>query len=268
MTPEEIYTEIHQEVVGDVSIGATSTSKLAEFRKLIYNITSMSLILQGLWEIFRKILQSTADAVPTCNAAWWDREIRKFQYGHTLLLDGLSKQYYYETADPDSQIVSRVAIIDQARKGLIKVAKDGPVALSADERAALSSYIKKRQPLGSNIVLISQAGDVIKIVLDVHYDPIIPKATVQANVEAAVNVYLASLDFNVGKSGTFYITYMIDVIQAVEGVVDVTATEVAASQFGAPELATIARKYVPVAGYVSIHPDHQLADTITYTPEA
>lgn len=263
---KEIYEEINQEVIDDVTLGATSTSKVAEWRKLLYNVVAQSEILEGLWDIKQEELQAAADAVPTANAAWWDREIRKFQYEDELLLDPISLKYYYAVLDQAAQIVTRVAIIDQSGRGVIKIAKSGPVALSVDERAALSSYIKKIQPLGSNITLISQAADVIRIVGTVHYDPIIPLATVKTNVETAITNYLASLDFNVGKSGTFYTTYLIDAIQAVSGVVDVTVSQITAAQNGG-DLAPVTRKYVPVAGYITIHPDNPLSVSINYTPE-
>ena len=265
-TELEIYEKVNGEVIDDVSLNATSESKVAEFRKLIYTVTSISSILQGLWEIMKRQLIAAADSVPTCNASWWDSEIRKFQYGDALLLNDTTKKYYYEELDTDAQIVTRVAIVDQSGRGIIKVAKNGPVALTTDERNALSSYIKKIQPLGSNISVISQAADVIKLPLTVYYDPIIPQATVQTAVELAVNTYLSSLDFNVGKTGTYYTTYLIDAIQEVEGVVDVKAGDIQASQDGGT-LVSVARKYVPVAGYLTVHPDHALGDTITYTAE-
>lgn len=265
-TRTEIYEEINQEIITDASLGATSTSKTAEHRLLIYDVTEISNILQGLWEIMKSVLVSAADAVPTCNAAWWDREIRKFQYGYTLTLDSITKKYYYDVEDSDAQIVTSVAVIDQSGKGVIKVAKEGPVALTASEKSALSSYIKKLQPLGSNIVLISQDADVIRLPLSIYYDPIIPLSTVQANVEEAINTYLSSLDFQTGKTGTFYTTYLIDAIQAVEGVVDVVAGVIQASQSNGV-LATISRKYAPVAGYLTVHPDYSLSDTLTFIAE-
>ena len=267
MEPEEIYQEIHDEVVDNVSLGATSTSKVAEWRKIIYIVTNISLVLQGLWDIMITQLKSTADTVPTCNDAWWDREIRKFQYGHTLLLDSVTRKYYYAIEDIDSRIVTRVAIHQQSGLGIIKVAKDGPAPLDTDERSALDSYIRKVQPTGANITLISDAADLIRLDLIIYYDPIVPQGTVQADVEAAINTYLSSLSFNVGKTGTFYTTYLIDAIQTVTGVVDVTVTAISANQQGESILLDIERKYVPVAGYLDVHPDHALADTITYTPE-
>jgi hypothetical protein len=46
----------------------------------------------------------------------------------------------------------------------------------------------------------------------------------------------------------------------------VKAGDIQASQDGGT-LVSVARKYVPVAGYLTVHPDHALADTITYTAE-
>lgn len=263
----EIYQAIDEAVTEDVALGATSASKVAEFRLIEYLVTAISNILQGIWDIKKRDLQAVADAVATCNEPWFAREISRFQYGDTLILNSQSKKYGYAEENLDAQIVTQVAVSDQGGVGIIKVAKDGPSPLSNDERLALSSYVKKIQPLGSNIVLISQAADVIKLVGTIHVDPIIPVGTIQANVEQAINDYLASLAFQSDRKGTLYTTYLIDAIQAVEGVLDVTLSEVAVGQSGDVTLATVNRKYVPVAGYFVVHPDHALADNLTYSSD-
>lgn len=264
---KEIYEDINEEVINDISLGATSDSKEAEHRKIIYTVSEISRIHENRWDVLKEELQDAADAVPTCNDSWWEREIKRFQYGHTLLLDSITRKYYYEEDDEDARIVTRVAVTSQNKRGIIKVAKAGPAPLESAEKTALDSYIKKVQPTGANITLISQAADEIKMELTVYFDPIVPQATVQTNVETAINDYLASLAFNVGKTGTFYISYLVDAIQAVEGVVDVTVENVEANQDGEASLLPVLRKYVPIAGYLTVHPDHALADTITYTSE-
>lgn len=259
----EIYQEINDEVTSDLTINATSTSKVSEFRLWEYIVAQTSLLLQGLWEIKKTELQQAADAVPTCNDSWWDAELRKFQYGDELLLDNVTKKYYYEITDTTKQIVNSVAISNQQ----IKVAKAGPAPLTDDERAALDSFVRKVQPLGTNIILISQDADVIHLDVEIFYDAIVPLNDVQTAVESAINTYLTSLDFSVGRTGTFYITFLVDALQAVNGVVDVKVNNVLAGQTGATELSTVSRKYSPVAGYLVVDPDNPLATSLTYTPE-
>ena len=267
-TLKEIYEEINQEVTNDLELGATSTSKVAEFRLLQYVVTSISSVLQGLWNVMETTLINTAKKVPSCNEVWWNAEIRKFQYGHELIIvDVENKKYGYAVKDEDAQIITRVAVVSQPGRGLIKVAKADPAALSVDELAALKSYKNKILPLGSNISIISQDADIIKIPGTVYYDPIIPLSVTQPLVEAAINSYLSSLEFNVGKTGTFYTTYLTDAIQAVDGVVDFIPGQIMAAQDG-DALGNIDRKYVPVAGYITIDPVNPLTDTLTYVAES
>ena len=261
---KEIYEEINQEVVDDITIGATSTSKVAEFRLWEYIFAKASEIMQGLWEIMKGELQATADMVPTCNDAWWDREIRRFQYGHNLVIDPVTKKYSYAVNDEAARIISRVAVVGNR----IKVAKDGPTALSVDEYNALVSYKRQVQPTGANIFIVSQDADIIRVTAEIFYDPIIDRSTITTNVEKAINDYLATLAFNVGKTGYFYTTYMMDAIQEVEGVVDVDVSQVLAGSAGSASLGLVDRKYVPVAGYIVVDPANSLSNTLTYTVES
>lgn len=260
----EIYEEINQEVATDVRLGATSASKVAEFRLLQYVVTSISEILQGIWDIKKRELQAAADAVPSCNASWFEREIRAWQFGDNIILDTNTRKYGYAAIDAAKQIVTQVAITDQQGVGLIKVAKQGPVALDITELNALKSYVKKIQPLGSNIVVISQAADIIKIQGTIYIDPIIETSVIKTNVETAINDYLASLAFQSDRNGTFYTTYLIDAIQKVEGVLDIELTSVSARQTGAAELSHVSRIYTPVAGYFVVDPANPLDATLRY----
>lgn len=266
-TNAEIYTEVHDELIADAEIGATSPSKVSEHARITLTVTRISQVLQGLWEIMLRALQSAADAVPSCNAAWWKDQILAFQYGHELVLDNITKKYGYAVEDDDARIITRVAIYNQSGRGVIKVAKAGPTALDVNELAALKAYKNKILPLGSNIVILSQAADLIKIVGTVYYDPIIPLSVTQPLVEAAIVDYLATLAFAEGREGVFYKIELVDAVQTVPGVIDFQSSEIAASQDGAASLSQVVRKYVPVAGYLDIHPDHALANTLTYVAE-
>ena len=263
----EVYETINGEVTSDTSIGATSTSKTAEYRLITYTITAISKVLAGLWDIKKRELQKAAEVVPSCNSIWWADKIRAFQFGHELRVND-NLEYYYLNDDPDARIVDRVAVYQLGDKGSIKVAKAGPTPLSEGELAALRSYKNKILPLGSNIIITSQEADVIKIVGSVYYDAITPLSSVRDGVSLAINSYLADLEFNVGRSGTFYTSHLTDRIQEVRGVIDFVPTELAAGKMGDTRLVKVERKYVPVAGYIRIHPDFGLSSTLTFAPES
>lgn len=257
-TEIEIFTEIDKAVKSDLTLGATSPSAVAEFRLIEFTITKTSKILQGLWQVFEKLLINRAAEVPTCNVPWWDREIRKFQFGHELLLDPDTLKYYYEIIDIDAQIVDRVAVSHGIGKGVIKAAKSGSVALDEPERDALLSYIQRIQPLGSNILLISQSGDVLKYNLKVYFDPIVPKSEVMANVDSAVASYLEELAFADGINGIFYSSKLVDKIQEVSGVVDVLVVSLTGTPSGATSETQFDRKYLPVAGHMVADPNSEI----------
>jgi hypothetical protein len=257
----EIYQEINDEV-GSSAIGGTSESKTAEFRLWEYVWSCMSWIQQQLWDAFKLDLQAIAEAAPTCNAAWWNTEVRKYQHGDELLFNATTAKYYYAEPDEDLQIIKRVAVVDQSGYGVIKVAKEtagSPVALSEYELTSFQAFVARIQPFGSNISIISQDADLLNLPITIHYDAIVPLATVTANVEAAVAAYLSGIVFD----GRFYTIRLVDAIQAVTGVVDVIPGVFEGKQDGGV-YGVIDRSYNPVSGYMDIDPDFLLADTITY----
>lgn len=254
----EIYKEIDDAVV-TAAIGAASESKVAEFRLWEYIFAALSWLQKELWKEYKAELSGIADAAPTCNAAWFNTEVRKYQHGDELLLNEDTGKYYYAEPDEDLQIITRVAVVDQAGYGVIKVAKDGPAALTEYELTSFQAFVARIQPFGSNISVISQAADLLKLPITIIYDAIVPLATVETNVQAAINTYLANLDFN----GTFYIIRLVDAIQAVTGVVDVIPGTIEAKQDGGA-YGEVERKYNPVAGYLAIDGDYDLDDSLTF----
>lgn len=259
----ELYQTITDDVESDPTLaGVVSVSKTADYKLWMYIWAVVSWLQQKVVDAFRGEIQAIADAAPTCNALWFDAEVRKWQFGDPLLFDDTLKKYYYATIDESKQLAARVAVVDQSGKGIIKVAKEvggEPFALSASELNSLKAYVKRVQPFGTNISVISAQADLIRLPITITYDAIVPLATLQANVEAAITEYLAALDFN----GAFYIIRLQDAIQQVEGIIDVADGNIEAAQ-AAGTFVSINRKYVPVSGYIKVDPGTPLSGSITY----
>lgn len=267
-TIEQVYTAINKEVLDDVSLGATSTSKMAEWRKILYTVTSISEILQGLWDVKKRELKRAAELVPTCNSIWWANEIKKFQYGHQLQINS-NYEYFYLVDDEAAKIIKHAAIYSRPGKGLIKVAKEGPTRLTTSELQSVRAFKNKILPLGSNIVVSSHDPDEIKILGNVYYDPLVPLTQLQPKVEQAILDYLSSLEFQEGSNGAFYMVRLTDEIQKVTGVTDFVPEEISIRQNGNEDsLVPITRKHISFAGYMTIHPDHPLNGSINYIPES
>lgn len=260
----EIYTAINNEISADADLSAlTSVSKTAVYRLWMYIWAVMSFIQEELFGEAKAEMQTIVDNAIPGTDRWLALEVKKFQYGDSLSFDDETGDYFYAVIDPAKQIIFRVAISSNAGQSTVKVAKDdgsgNPIALSTDQLNALKSYIQQIQYAGSNIITVSLPSDKIKLPITIYYDAITPLPTLQSNVEAAINGYLAELDFN----GTFYISKLVDAIQAVENVEDVVIGSVEArSDAGA--FNPVSRIYLPVSGYLEVDSGFPLSTTITY----
>jgi uncharacterized phage protein gp47/JayE len=149
----------------------------------------------------------------------------------------------------------------------IKVAKDDPPApLAAGEVTALEDYLSVIMPAGPIVTVMSDTADKLYVDADVYYDGQFVDS-IQTDVEAAINTYLASLDFN----GAVYVSKIQDAIQNVRGVNDVVINEVRARKDATvfAGATTITRQWSTVAGYIveETTSGQTFADTITYTAE-
>ncbi len=203
---------------------------------------------EKLLDLFKaEIEQKNRDAV-VGRAAWYAAKALEFQFGDSLtVVDGVVK---YTTPDTSKQIVKRAACKGGANS-VLKVAtlnSSGQVVpLNSTELAAFTDYVSNFMFAGTNLTIISQATDLLRLTLEVYYDPLLAVDTVKANCITAIETYLATLDFN----GILKVSALEDAIQAVAGVKDVFIQTIQAKQHTG-SYASVERVYQTVAGYIQI----------------
>lgn len=263
----DIYTYLHGEMISDVSLGLSSRSHVAEWELWIGVVAFVSYLQEQLFEQAKVDLTAIRNSGISANKAFFAREWKKFQYGDPLLVDDDAKKYYYETIDPDKQLIKRLAIGQGVNSWELRVAKTvngAPVKLSPDELNAFRAYVQDTAPPGPIIPIISRDSDKIRAHFTVYYDPIVPLYQVKEQVEAACLRYIATIDIE-GES-RYYISKHQDELEAVEGVVDVVAGSVEAKIEGSAFL-SVERVYEPYSGYLEWDPESTLAEMITYKIE-
>lgn len=248
--------------VSQLNTDLNSGSKVSVWRLFVYLISLAHHRLEMFWDVFKiEIEQIVADA-PTGTLPWYQLQMLKFQYGDTLQF--VDEKYVYPTIDESKKIVKLCAVEDRADGVVvIKVANlsnNLPVPLTTIEKTALEAYVKKIRFAGTKFSIVSTPPDLLKFVGTIFYDPNVPLSTVQQNVETAIDLYLKNLPFN----GVFKINALIDIIQAVEGVTDVTVGSIEA-KYGALPYSVITRTYTAQAGYIDIDPLNPLTNTLSYS---
>jgi len=119
---------------------------------------------------------------------------------------------------------------------------------------------------GTDLTIISNPSDTLKIRYDIVYDPLVLTETGELintpgtyPVHDVINEFIGNLPFN----GVLNLTQLTDAIQQVEGVVDPTLVS-AWAKFGSLPYSLINKNYQADAGHMVIDPANPLTSTINY----
>lgn len=263
-TVEKIQAEIIAEKEATPELAdLISNSKTAIWRFWVYVVATAIWLHEKFFDAYKEELEGILENTIVGTGAWYVTMLYKFQQGDTVVI--LSNYGVgYLIIDESKQIIKRAAY--QELEGgvlLLKVAKENAgeiVKLTNDELTEVKGYVDKFKFAGTKTNVISEDADKLRAYMNIYYDAVIPLATMKANVEAAIEGYLAGLDFN----GSVSINKLIDALQQVTGIEDVLATNmIGISTLGNT---TFNRVYFTRSGYIKPDdtPGFTLNDTLTY----
>lgn len=292
ITEKETFTELNaltpipettQILLNDLQ----SSSKVAIWRLWFW------VVAVAIWS-HEKIFDSHIQEVETLilnktfgQLRWYEQVSKAFQYGYTLLWNDTNYRYEYSDTTSTPAVASK--IITQAasteisttvgKEIILKVAK-GTVgslsALSSTEKIAFDYYIDRIKPAGTNITTISASADDLKLSITVTYDPLViavdgstPERGYLISdssvypIEEAVIDYIQQIEFD----SYFKVLDLVDAIQAVDGVLNVTVQK-ASARYGALPYTDIMideqQRYNANAGYLAMATGH---DVDEYFPD-
>lgn len=264
---EEVHT-IYEKLVGEKNNDAilknklTSNSKTAIWRLWIYVFAFVSWVQEKFWEQIKIEIQEIADKAQPGNNLWLEEQIKLFQNGDTLkYLKDRNPKYYYESIDPDKQIIKRVSLVRVGNVTKVKVATEddeGELSkLTTQQLVNFQAFLNQVQFAGTSLNASSLDADILHTDLTIYFDNKSP----EEEVTKAYQQYLIELN-GLNFNGTFYTSELIKRLKMVNNVIDVGINIVEAkSAIG--EFVQINRKYEPVSGYLKIDPQ----SLITYVVE-
>ena len=253
-------------ITGDVTWDSTF-SKVSVENMLMYVVAFVAHTLEVMMDAFRKDVdtQIAQNIVPTVR--WYHTQAVAFQYGDQLVYNEEYGHFEYPEVNEDKKLVKYCAVKD--RGGSIQVLVSGdangvPSVLSNNVLSAFKSYMNQVKVAGVILDVKSLAADGVRIQADVQVDPqIITTDGVRISdgtkaVEDAINGYLANIIYG----GTFNKTKLVDAIQNVEGVVDVTLGKVEVKPSGSTSYTEMpSNNYSAVSGCFQ---SDKLNETIAY----
>ena len=253
-------------ITGDVTWDSTF-SKVSVENMLMYVVAFVAHTLEVMMDAFRKDVdtQIAQNIVPTVR--WYHTQAVAFQYGDQLVYNEEYGHFEYPEVDETKKLVKYCAVKDRGGSIQILVSGDSngvPSVLSNNVLSAFKSYMNQVKVAGIILDVKSLAADGIRIQAEVQIDPqIITTDGVRISdgtkaVEAAINAYLA----NIVYGGTFNKTKLVDAIQKVEGVVDVTLGKVEVKPSGSTSYTEMtSNNYSAVSGCFK---SEKLNETIAY----
>ena len=255
--------------------GLNSTSQTSIWRLWIFIVAACINVYEQLQDVFKAEIETIIENNYVGTPKWIRTKILEFQYSATdpqVLEVTDDTKIAYPVIDPALRIVTRCSVATDFNKIVnIKVAKnEPPEQLTGIEPIALQAYYSELNPAGVYWNLINAVSDKLYIAGDVFYDGQY-SATIQTNVEAAINAYLTGIDFD-GQIKVIDLEYS---IRSVVGVSDIKLQDIwvrrdsiaLGSGFKLVDNYTLAiTSIVPYAGY-AVEEDtvgSTWADTITY----
>ncbi len=195
---------------------------------LIYIVASAIYAHEVIFSQFQTDVTADLGAQKVPSEAWYQAQALAFQDGVVLTFDSATYSYKYATVDTSKQIVKFAAIRTVQDAGITKlkimVSGAAKAALTAEQLARFSTYITQQGVAGMHYLISSTAPDPIAFSITVYYDPLVldneGKRIDDATdvITAAINAYLDSVAYG----GQFYVSKLMDKLQSVEGVEDIS----------------------------------------------
>jgi hypothetical protein len=204
------FVEIAQSIFDDKNsrselYSLNSTSKAAIFRNWVFISANAQQSLEIIQDRFKSEIETIIASNAVGTPSWYVERIKEFQLGDDLSLVG--NVYRYQTIDPSKQIVAACSFIENSGGTVtLKTAKLNGVALTA--LLSITSLL---------------ADQLVVSGCTIYYDSIFDPDVVKTAVEGALQNFMNSLPFD----GKLRLNDVIDVIQEVDGVEDVTITHLA-----------------------------------------
>lgn len=263
----EIKQEILDQKAQQPELAGLNSSSSEAIWMLWVNLTAYIIWLQeNLWDAHKVEVDLIAGRAVPGTVRWYQYIALQYQEGYSLEWNAEKLQYEYPVIDEAAKIVKRSSVREFGGIVQLKFAKldadDKPEPLDAAEKAAFNSYMYKVKFAGTFLQEISEPSDLLKLNIDVYYDPIRIIVNVQSAVELAINNYISDLPFD----SELRLSKIVDEIQLVDGVVDV-ANLVAEAKHGTLNYSPISVAYVTFAGHMKIDPAFPLSSTINYIPD-
>ena len=196
------------------------------------------------------------------NNYWLIDKAKKFQYGSDIVTDESTNFVpSYTVIDTAQQIIKNASINEVNGKVILKICGRDSNVLGTDEFNSFSSYIKNNIKFaGQRILIQNLPADKLKIIGNIRYKGTFTQSDIQSIVETNINTYIQ----NIGFDSFFVTTDLIDVLKALDGIIDFEINSLESRPDSSQTFLPIVHRVNSTAGYFEIDPNYSLNSYITY----
>lgn len=191
---------------------------------IIYIVAMAARTMEWLHDQFRaEVEERIAMAFPGTISWYWNK-IMQFQFG-----DDLNEDATYDEIHPDLQIIKHCAVFEVDNGIIVKVNKGALTydQLTQTELDALTEYVRHIKFAGTVAYVYSFNPDELELEFNIWRDPMVLDEDMNRITDGEPVITNAIVNYLNGivYGGMLNKTKLIDAIQTVEGVVDVTINE-------------------------------------------
>ncbi|MBR4137844.1 MAG: hypothetical protein IKU05_05475 [Bacteroidales bacterium] len=170
--------------------------------------------------------------------------------------DDEANNYYaqhgkYASIDATKQIVKHVAVVEKFNMVTIKVSGQNHEPLTALQLDSFGAYMNNLKFAGVHLAISSIRSDDLSLTLHIWRDRLVMPTENDAKIQSAVTQYLDDIKYG----GTFNKTKLIDVLQAIPGVTDVTIEGCVFDAYDSNTTHTVldGQNYESIAGHITLN---------------
>ncbi len=199
----------------------SQVSAVSILNLIIYIVAMAARTVEWLHDQFRAEVEARIAMAFPGTISWYWNKVMQFQYG-----DDLNENATYDREDEDKRIIKHCAVIEADNGIIVKVNKGVNTydPLNQTELDALTEYVRQIKFAGTVAYVYSFYPDELDLEINIWRDPMVLDEDMNRITDGEPVILNAILNYLNGivYGGVLNKTKLIDAIQAVEGVIDVT----------------------------------------------
>ena len=251
---------------------------LVSFENVFFDIlTYIIWTLEILFDVHKSEVSEIISTLKPHTARWYRQKALDFQFGFDLIedTDVYQTEGYSDEQIAAAKIIKYAAVTEATTESrlIIKIATEDTATklapITTAQFNAFVPYIEEIKDAGVKITVINYLPDILRLQLQIYYDPLVLTAegvsiaTVNKPVEIALQEFMKELPFN----GELILANLIDKLQQTEGVkiphlVQAQTKWINDDGTTYGDWENIAVKKIPTSGYFEI----ENYNYITYIP--